>query len=296
MVTVTNHGVFPGEKLKGAERYRRLYHFTSFDTFVKIWLTKKLRFSPTKNVNDILEVRTSVSLHNHQQQPLIYAYLDCKAKFKQISLTMDYDSYMYGCMAPMMWGYYADKRKGVCIQLDYEKLALSKPLLYGPVRYVKYLPHTVYLDRNIKSIRDINRFIHRNKKTLFFTKDKSWAGENEFRILSDTRDFLDIADAISCVYLTEYDSTECLLVEKLVDNAVPVKCIRYTGRKGNLAIPVLVDTKRIRSQFEEAKSNPQNALNQMAEQAKEHYLTLKHDEKASLIKEFYIFPEETQFI
>ena len=291
MVTITKHGVFPGEKLKGAERYKRLYHFTSFETFVKIWLTKKQRFSPTKNVNDILEARTSVALHNPQQQPLMYAFFDCKAKFKQISLTMDYDSYMYGCMAPMMWGYYADKRKGVCIQLDFEKLNLSAPLLYGPVKYVKYLQHSVYLDPNIKSIADLMKFIRKNKQTLFFTKDKSWAGENEFRILSDTADYLDIADAISCIYLTEYDSTECLLVEKLVNDVVPIKCIRYNERRGNFAIPVLVDTKKIRTQLEAAKSNPDNVLNYMSNQAKEHYLSLKNDITASLLKEYYTFPK-----
>lgn len=293
MATVTTHGVFPGEKLKGAERYKRLYHFTSFDTFVKIWLTQKLRFSPTKNVNDILEARTSVALRNPQQQPLMYAFFDCKAKYKQISLTMDYDSYMYGCMAPMMWGYYADKRKGVCIQLDFEKLNLARPLLFGPVKYVKYLKHSVYLDPKIKSIQDLNKFIRKNKQTLFFTKDKSWAGENEYRILSENEDFLDITDAITCIYLTEFDSTECLLVEKLVADKVPVKCIRYNERRGNLAIPVLVDTKRIRTQFEEAKKNPDNALNLMSSQAKEHYLSLKEDLTASLLKEFYTFPKES---
>ncbi len=293
MVTITKHGVFPGEKLKGVERYKRLYHFTSFDTFVKIWLTQKLRFSPTKNVNDILEAKTTVSITNMQQQPLMYAFLDCKAKFKQISLTMDYDSYMFGCMAPMMWGYYADKRKGVCIQFDYEKLNLSKSLLYGPVKYVKFLQHTIYLDPTIKSIRDINKFIRKNKRTLFFTKDKSWAGENEFRILSDTDEYLEISDAISCIYLTEFDSTECLLVEKLVENKIPVKCIRYTSRKGNLAIPVLVDTQKIREQFENAKNNPENALNSMSDQAKEHYLSLKDDETASLLKDYYTFAKKT---
>lgn len=206
---------------------------------------------------------------------------------------MDYDSYMYGCMASMMWGYYADKRKGVCIQLNFEKLNLTKPLLFGPVKYVKYLQHSVYLDPKIKSIQDLNKFIRKNKQTLFFTKDKSWAGENEYRILSDSEDFLDITDAITCIYLTEFDSTECLLAEKLVSDTVPVKCIRYNERKGNLAIPVLVDTKKIRTQFEEVKNNPDNVLNHISSQAKEHYLSLKDDVSASLLKDFYTFPKKS---
>lgn len=287
MATITKHGIFPGQKLKGAERYKRLYHFTSFDTFVKIWLTKKLRFSPTKNVNDVLEARTSVSLYNMQQQPLMYAFFDCKERYKQISLTMDYDSYMYGCMAPMMWGYYADKRKGVCIQLDFDKLNLSKKLLHGPVRYVKVLQHSVYLDPKIKSINDLDKFIRKNKRTIFFTKDRSWAGENEYRILSNTEEYLDISDAITCIYLTEYDSVECLLVEKLVNGSVPVQCLRYVSHKGNLIIPVLVDTQKKRAEIEAAKTNPDNFLNKMSLQAKAHYESLKHDKNASLLKAEY---------
>lgn len=31
----TSHGEFPGSKLVGKERNQRLYHFTSFDTFIK---------------------------------------------------------------------------------------------------------------------------------------------------------------------------------------------------------------------------------------------------------------------
>ena len=34
--------VKPGQPLKGANRYKKLYHFTSFNSFVKIWLSKKL--------------------------------------------------------------------------------------------------------------------------------------------------------------------------------------------------------------------------------------------------------------
>ena len=51
------------------------------------------------------------------------------------------------------------------------------------------------------------------------------------------------------------------------------------------------DTKKIRTQFEDAKNNPDNVLNHMSSQAKEHYLSLKDDVTASLLKEFYTFPK-----
>ena len=36
-------GIFPGKKLKGKEKYQHLYHYTSFDTFVRIWCTQQLK-------------------------------------------------------------------------------------------------------------------------------------------------------------------------------------------------------------------------------------------------------------
>ena len=33
--------VKPGQPLKGANRYKKLYHFISFNSFVKKWLSKK---------------------------------------------------------------------------------------------------------------------------------------------------------------------------------------------------------------------------------------------------------------
>ena len=53
----TLNGEFPGKRLKGAKRYEKLYHYTSFESFVKIWLNKTLRFSPVTGVNDIQWIR-----------------------------------------------------------------------------------------------------------------------------------------------------------------------------------------------------------------------------------------------
>lgn len=40
------------------------------------------------------------------------------AKYKQISLKQDYSGDFLGYSSPMMWGQYAEKAKGVCIELD----------------------------------------------------------------------------------------------------------------------------------------------------------------------------------
>lgn len=48
-------GIFPGKKLKGKEKYQHLYHYTSFDTFVRIWCTQQLKLGSISGVNDIQE-------------------------------------------------------------------------------------------------------------------------------------------------------------------------------------------------------------------------------------------------
>lgn len=261
MSRTTIHGEFPGHKLEGAERYKRLYHFTSFDAFVKIWLSKTLRFGPVYNVNDIQEIKDSVSITDVRQMPLMYAYLDVINEYKQISLTMDYDSYLCGCMSTMMWGHYGDKGQGVCIQFDFDKLNIPDSCYFGPIDYVEFKPKGITLSSSMHTRQDLIRFIGQKKETLFFTKTKSWEKENEYRIISRDLSYLSVANAISAVYLTKYDSVECKYVEQLVNKAVPVKCIKFISSiEDDRAIPILVDTEKERTQMNEFKQHPSDTI------------------------------------
>lgn len=274
---VTIHGEFPGRKLEGVDRYKRLYHFTSFDTFVKIWLSKSLRFSSAKNVNDIQEAQNSVTIRNFYQTPLLHAFLEEMGKYKQISLSMDYDSYIWGCMSTMMWGHYGDKGNGVCLQFDYDKLNIPESCQHKPISYVDVRSKDVILDSELKTRRDIISFIEQNHVALFFTKTRSWENENEYRIISRELDSLDISEALSAVYLTRFDSDECIFVERLVDGSIPVKSLRFFSNKDNMAIPVLVDTCKIRKQFQKASKSPENTLNSMRSRSLDFYEQHKND-------------------
>lgn len=272
-------------KLQGKERYKNLYHFTSFDSFVKIWLTKTLLFGDTKNVNDLQEVKKSFSSQNWFQMPLLYALEDILAEYRQVSFTMDYSKEMLGCMSTMMWGHYGDKNRGVCIQLDYDKLVLPQSCHHSPVKYVEYLPKNILLRPDIATVKKLRGYVKRNLKSIFFTKQNCWKSENEFRIISnDNKDkVLDISNAITAVYLTDYESVECKLVEKLVNEEVPVKCLRYKGDIKNIAIPVLSDTTVIRDQLNNARNDKNNALNTLSENAKRYYNEHKDDENFNLL-------------
>lgn len=281
-ITYTANGVFPGHKLRGKERYAKLYHYTSFESFVKIWLSKTLKFSSVKNVNDVLESFRRTQAATFPQMPLMQAFIDIRPQFKQISLTMDYDSYMKGCMSPCMWGYYADKKKGVCIELDYDKLIFSKNVIKGPVIYKERIPDATHIPAEVTTINQLLSFMRRNARSEFLTKHISWKGENEYRIVSRDDDFLDISNAISAIYLTSYDSDECIFVEKLVDEAVPVKFLHYISSSGYI-LPVMTNTKSIRQQWNDARNNPENVLVSMSQQAKEFYEKHKEDPDYPLI-------------
>lgn len=282
-ITSTSNGVYPGQKLKGKDKYQKLYHFTSFDTFVRIWLTQQLKYGHVLNVNDMLEIDRSASAPRLDQIAIIYAYNDIRASYKQISFTMDYDSYVKGCMSPIMWGQYADKRKGVCIELDFDKLNIPTYCYAKPVKYKTLLDKSTILDSDITTIKQIRHYIKRHKDDIFFTKQRCWSAENEYRIVNDRDDFLDIEGAVSAIYLTSYDSLECRLVEKLVNGTVPVEYIHHIAVCANKALPVSSSTQIMREQMDRSTNNPNNLLATWTKQAQEFYERNKHDENASLI-------------
>lgn len=182
--------------------------------------------------------------------PFLQAYDKIRHEYKQISFTMDYDSYLKGCMSPVMWGHYADKCNGVCIEFDPSILSFPEKSLHRPVMYKMALEHYTTIPSNIKDLEDIDKFIRKNAKRILFTKQAGWRSENEYRVVSKDDDYMDISGAITAVYLTSFKSDECLMTEKLVNGSVPVKFLNYTAAFDNLSIPVLTDTKIIREQLE----------------------------------------------
>ena len=232
-------------KIIGKQRYKHLYHYTSFDSFIRIWLSGKLKFASVNNVNDLLEAYFSVSTRNWQQTDLLKKYNEIRNSYKQVSFTTDYSTHIKGCMSPMMWGYYGGKCSGVCIELDFDKLKFPKDVIKGPVRYVKYLKRDLELPPNLETEKDLKIYVRKNAKEIFLTKQKSWSSENEYRVVCPDQDKLDISGAISAVYLTSYDSLECLMVEKLLENTnIPIQFLHYKSYgRDKLAVPVLTDTK-----------------------------------------------------
>lgn len=281
MKLYTSRGEYPGKKV-GYTKSKRIYHYTSFDTFVKIWLSKKLKFGSVSNVNDILETTlTSGGTHHFDRIAVVYAYNQIRQEYKQISFTVDFDSFLKGSMSPMLWGHYGDKRRGVCIEFDLDKLHIPKKCFARKVIYKKFLNRDRIIDKEVTTIKQIHSYIKKNKKDIFFTKQNFWKGENEYRIVSREYDYLDIGDAITAVYLTSCNSPECLYVEQLVGDSVDVYYLHYKIGVKNLVIPYLSKTKENRLEQEQIAAEESSC--KWINIAKEKFESCRKDENASLI-------------
>jgi len=254
---------FPGQPLTGEQKHAKLYHYTSFETFVRIWLSKRLKFGDIKNVNDINECnKTFSSSLSHDYINTFSLMKDIRNEiesYKQISLSMDFDTYKKGCMSPIMWGYYG-KKKGVCIELDFDKIVFENSMLFKKIKYVKHLKESHFIPPSLNGRNIVNKYVLKNKNEIFFTKLNDWKGENEFRIISKIDNFLDISKAISAIYITNNDSQECLFIEELVGKSIPVEEFYYEMSNG-IKIPNIRNAKSRREILEYAKNDPTNVLN-----------------------------------
>ena len=263
----------PCEALRG----RKLYHYTSFESFVKIWLSQKILLGSIENVNDFMEYKHTVEVNNPCCLPLTEAFNDVRMSFRQLSFTLD-DDQMEGFKNPMMWGQYANKGRGVCMEFDFNKLYFNyndkSEVFDGFVCYKDKLPKLPPIN-GIITRNDIRRYILRNKEPIMFTKFTVWDAENEYRIVSDNISEIEIDNTISAVYLTSCLSDECVFVEKLLENtSVPVWTLCVTTDMFFSQIQI-VDPQKRRNKIKESCD--------INSQAKDYYQRHKNDCNASLI-------------
>ena len=99
-------------------KYHCLYHYTNFYSGIKILASKQLKFGRFENMNDISEVQREflsvVSEEKFQKEV---------TKYQSISFSTDSMQYQYkGFQINTMWGYYADKGRGMCLVFNQEEV------------------------------------------------------------------------------------------------------------------------------------------------------------------------------
>lgn len=170
----------------------------------------------------------------------------------------------------MMWGLYADKLNGVCLEIDFDKLDLNEKILHGEVKYVDKINKVREIDSSIRTIGELHEFMVDKKEELMFTKFKCWAEENEYRILSRDLEYLDISKAISAVNLTSYESLEYNLAEKLVGSTVPIQYFHYASSKDSR--PIMSDARQAAESMKKVRNGKK-----IYEQSKKYYELHKGD-------------------
>ena len=216
-----------------------IYHYTTLEAFIRIWLSEELLLRENKNMNDLYERQkfcgidigpnSGISKEVRKQigDPIVFIIKQI-TKFRQISFCNDFKDGTKGCLSSMMWGQYAKNEKGVCIEIDKEKLLDGKNgYIYGDVNYDVSVPFITITSSCFakEPEKEIRTAIIDNKDKVFFSKHKHWEHENEFRIVSDSKSSISIKKAISCVYVQNQNCTDTKLLIKLIKKKVPIKCI-----------------------------------------------------------------------
>lgn len=191
----------------------KLYHYTKFDTAIKILESHSLKFGKLCNMNDIHE-NDKLSFFDLSGNPIQYFSSDIletidheMAKYRQISLTIDDEEQnKLGFDLHQMWGLYADKGQGVCLVFDKDILCskLDGIVRHGTVSYDKIVESFYIANHNNCQI--IQHDMQSQVEILFFHKRKEWEHEQEYRLIKycpnlKKEEYLDYGDALKFIIL-----------------------------------------------------------------------------------------------
>ena len=199
------------------KQIEKLYHFTSFDTALKIIESNRLRFGRLSNTNDIHEVAKNMFVDTNGQpidkfpSDVLNALYDEVYKYRQISLTIDdEENDKYGFDLHQMWGLYADKGEGVCLVFDKKEIEKSwdwAKIQNGPVCYDKSQELESFVVSRLHNPEAVLDDVRSRLPDIFFHKRKEWEHEQEYRLLKrcpnpTKEEYLYLGHALKFVILT----------------------------------------------------------------------------------------------
>lgn len=158
-----------------------LFHYTKFDSALKIIATRSIRFGDFRNMNDIAEVKREV--YGIISPEIIERELE---KYRSISLTLD-DSSRRGFSIDPLWGHYAQGGNGVCLVFDKGKLMQDITNQFGtrvtiaPIKYPQEFTNAIFTEGDTREA--VEKYVEKRIYDIFFTKSIDWEYEQELRIL-----------------------------------------------------------------------------------------------------------------
>ena len=243
------------EQFKQTEK---LYHFTSFDTALKIIETNRLKFGRLNNMNDIHENDKLMFADANGQgidefpSDVLDTLYDEIYKYRQISLTADSEEGdKEGFDLHQMWGLYADKGEGVCLVFDKDELEKNYEVANihkGCVKYNKTQELVSFVVSLSLHPETIPAEVKSQISKIFFHKRREWEHEQEYRLMkrcpnSVREEYLFLGHALKFVILTSKlrNIDEVLYfknIKDVKDKVEKMKKGRNIGKAGK--IPVLV--------------------------------------------------------
>ena len=207
-----------------------LFHFTKFESAIKIIMSNHLILSSSKCLNDISESKRE-SDDNIEEEI---------NKYKSVSFTID-NKNKRAFEIDSLWGYYADKGNGVCLVFDKKLLVSAFSQLpgfcrKGKVRYIKGFSNSIFADDTVSSVESL---VERKYKDIFYTKSLDWKIEREYRLLNkpivNKIVTLNYAESLVAVILCNplISNIKESVEFKIINNLTSIPILRYTTSLGN---------------------------------------------------------------
>lgn len=161
---------------------KHVFHFTKFESALRIIATQSLKFGRFENMNDIAEVKRDV--YGMIPADTISNEL---AKYQSISLTLDKSPSHRGFYIDPLWGHYAQGGNGVCFVFNKDKLSqnvieqFGKKAKIAPIQYLPNFSNAIFTEGDSKEA--VEKYIEDYIEDIFFTKSLDWEYEQELRIL-----------------------------------------------------------------------------------------------------------------
>lgn len=221
------------ETIYSGKKRNRLFHYTTFESFRSILHDGKIYLTPYKmaksRVKEIMESKTTIGTSIE----ILLGFYEMMASYSYACFIYDLDESLINALSVMSFGKLSSGGKCVCIELDADKLITPGECLKGRMCYNDSYPIYPLKDTSIDTLAGIASFFRNNSERFLFYKRSCWEAENEYRIWGRNGQGIDVANAITSVYLSTADKNLLSSVQSLCEG-IPVMQINTGESPVNL--------------------------------------------------------------
>lgn len=166
-----------------SDRPQRLYMYFRAESAEKFLENHNLKLSDPRKCNDPFEcaidynasLKTTgyIDKHTYCERLNERDILDLRTKWLETHKNLRISCFTEEATNILMWAYYAEQQKGICIEFDPNK----DPLFFENLREVKYKTNLAMIGKDAGNEWNYNE--------ILITKAKRWQHEKEWRVIRD---------------------------------------------------------------------------------------------------------------